>query len=58
MKENNKAVMGDVKVAATLYPQYEPIRDTKGEIVDIKATWPKNLPEQYMRFKELAYQTD
>ncbi len=58
MKANRNAVQGDVKVAATLYPNYEPIRDAKGEMVDIKATWPKSLPEQYLKFKELTYQTD
>lgn len=58
MKKNMKAVKGEVKVSATLYPQYEPIYRAQGEIIDIKATWPKNIAEQYLRFKEVAYKTD
>ncbi len=56
MKRNMKAVMGDIKVSAILYPFYEPVHDAKGDIVDIAARWPKNLIEQYQWFKKQALQ--
>ncbi len=43
MKANMKAVVGDVKVTAIIYPQYEPLYAKNGEITDIKATWPATL---------------
>ena len=58
MKNNFKAVVGDRKVSAMLYPDYEPVRDQKGEIIDIEASWPQNIVEQYQRFKKLAVLTD
>lgn len=56
MKQNMKSVVGDVKVAAMLYPIYDPIHDTKGDIIDIKASWPKDIYDQYQQFKRLAYE--
>jgi hypothetical protein len=56
MKANMKAVVGDIKVVAMLYPQYQPVLDGMGNIVDINALWPENLEEQYMRFKTMALQ--
>ncbi len=58
MKQNMKAVAGDTKVVAMLYPMYEPTYDAQGEIVDIKTSWPKNIRDQYKQFKNLAFQTD
>jgi dipeptidyl-peptidase-3 len=53
IKTNMQAVAGDVKVIATIYPHYEPISSGE-EIIDVKATWPTNLQEQYLSFKDLA----
>lgn len=57
LKENLQTLVGDLKVSAMLSPLYTPIKDaTTGTIVDIQATWPKNILEQasYEREKELS----
>lgn len=43
LKENMKAAAGDVKVTAMIYPEYRPILDEKGAIIDIQATWPADI---------------
>ncbi len=57
MKENTKAIVGDVKVTAMIYPYYEPLYDKDNAIIDIGATWPSSFQEQYVRFKNLALST-
>lgn len=43
LKENMKAAAGDVKVTAMIYPEYSPIMDEKGAIIDIQATWSADI---------------
>ncbi len=57
IKENMKAIVGDVKVTAMIYPHYEPFSDNHGKIIDIKAVWPKSFQEQYIAFKDMALST-
>lgn len=57
MKENMKAIVGDIKVTAIIYPHYEPLYDMHGELSDIKATWPASFQEQYLTFKKMALST-
>lgn len=57
LKDNLQTLVGDLKVSAMLSPLFTPIKDaTNDAIVDIQATWPKNIFEQacYEREKELS----
>ncbi len=58
MKENMKAAAGEVKTSAMVQPLYEPIRDEKGEIVDIKAQWPATITQAQQRYKKQALSTN
>ncbi len=58
MKANMKAVAGEVKFTAMLYPHYDPIKNEEDEIIDINATWPENLESQYLTFRNLSLKTD
>lgn len=56
MKDNFKAVVGNLKVSAVLSPIYTPIQDKQsGEIIDIQATWPTDILElaHYQQENEL-----
>lgn len=55
MKENMRACVGDVKVSGSLYPDFEPIYDELGEIKDVVAHWPKNIVEQFMKYRLLQF---
>lgn len=57
LQDNFKAVAGDLKVIATIFPEYRPIIE-EGEVVDVAALWPKDIIEQNMTQKRLAYSTD
>ena len=54
---NHKTAVGNLKVLARIFPHYEPI-EKDGAIVDIAACWPKDIIEQSLRQKELAYSID
>lgn len=55
LKNNLKAVVGDLKVSARIFPQFSPVIDkTTQEIIDINATWPANIIDQWMEYKKLA----
>ncbi len=53
MKQNMRACVGDVKVSGSLYPDFEPVYDQLGEIVDVVATWPRDIVEQFMGYREI-----
>ncbi len=56
LQRNREAVVGDLKVIATLFPDYRPvIKD--GHVVDVKASWPKDIVKQNIRHKKLASST-
>ena len=59
MKENLKAVVGELKIAAMLYPNLQPvINKSTGKTIDINATWPSDIVEQYMTFRRLMFSTE
>jgi hypothetical protein len=44
IKDNHKTLVGDLKVSTMLSPLFAPIKDKKsGKILDIQATWPKDI---------------
>ncbi len=54
LRANNKTVVGDLKCKVDIYPHLEPVRNEAGEIVDISATWPINIFEQWKEFNRLV----
>lgn len=58
IKENLQAVVGDIKVTGTIYPHFEPLRNEKNEIVDIQATWPHDIVEQFARYQNVHLSID
>jgi dipeptidyl-peptidase-3 len=54
LKANQKTMVGDLKVSARIYPRFVPVYDdTNGSIVDIAATWPNDIVEQWFEFRRL-----
>jgi len=54
LQDNNKAIVGDLKISAFLPPILTAQKHNNSqEITDITATWPKNIFEQYKLYKEL-----
>ena len=59
LQKNQKTMVGDLKVSARIYPRFVPVYDdTNSSIVDIAATWPKDILEQWFEFRrlELSYE--
>ena len=54
IKSNQQAVIGNLKISASLFPHFEPVVDKDGSIVDINAAWPKDIVEQNKEWKRLA----
>ncbi len=54
MKENIRAISGDVKATAHIFPHFEPVLDKKGKIVEVSAVWPKDIFEQHFSYAENA----
>ncbi len=54
LKENQRAVMGEIKAMASLYPIMTPQFDDTGKIIDITIRFPKDLIEQQLLYSELA----
>lgn len=57
LQNNMKAVVGNLKVAALIYPRLEPVFNSQGIIEDIKASWPSSFVEQRLEFKKIALST-
>ncbi len=57
LRANNKLVVGDLKCKVEIYPHLEPVLDDGGDIIDVQATWPKNIFEQWKDFTSLALST-
>jgi dipeptidyl-peptidase-3 len=54
LQANQKAIVGDLKVSARIYPSFKPVYDNTGAyIVDIHATWPADIVEQWLEFRRL-----
>lgn len=58
LKQNQKAVIGDLKATAYIFPHFEPIFDAHGVIIDIHASWPADIVEQCLVYKELSMKTN
>ncbi len=54
LQDNMKAVVGDLKGAAFIYPRLIPIKTTDGVIVDIQAEWPSSFIEQALEYRTIA----
>jgi dipeptidyl-peptidase III len=54
MQENMKAVVGDAKMSATIYPIYTPLYNEHDEFVDIQSEWPSSFTEACQIYKKLA----
>ncbi len=57
LKRNQQAMIGNLKVTAYIYPHFEPICDAQGTIIDIHASWPANIVEQCLTYRDLAMKT-
>ncbi len=54
LQDNQKTMVGDLKVSARIYPRFMPIYDDiNGSIIDIAATWPTDIVEQWFEFRRL-----
>lgn len=58
LKRNQQAMIGNLKVTAYIFPHFEPISDAQGAVVDIAASWPANIVEQCLTYRDLAMKTD
>jgi len=54
LKDNRKAVQGDLKEVAEIFPSLMPELDENGAIVDISASWPASFIEQQLELGRLA----
>ncbi|MGE0010324.1 MAG: hypothetical protein AB7F19_07375 [Candidatus Babeliales bacterium] len=57
LKRNQQAIIGNLKVTAYIFPHFEPIFDAHGNVADINASWPENIVEQWLEYRELAMKT-
>ena len=58
LQANHKMVVGELKVSARIYPRFVPVYDHTGYMVDINATWPTNIVEQWQEFRRLELLCD
>lgn len=56
LKKNDQLVVGDLRARILISPRFDPIVDSNGVIVDINASWPKNIFEQQMHYADIAMQ--
>lgn len=58
LKQNNQVLLGEIKASVYIYPKLEAIynQNTK-DIENIKATWPKDIFEQFNYWNQIAYST-
>lgn len=54
LQDAMKAVMGDLKMRTTIYPDFTPLYDAQGVTVDVNASWPTSFVEQQMDQKKIA----
>lgn len=55
MKDNRNAVQGNLKEIVEIFPNLEPVRDDKGEIVDVSATWSSSFLEKQLGLINLEF---
>lgn len=54
LKDNRKAVQGDLKEVAEIFPSLMPELDENGTVIDISASWPANFIEHQLELNRLA----
>lgn len=54
LKENRKAIVGDLKAKALISPLFALEYDATNTIVGVKATWPNSVAEQFAAYRRLA----
>lgn len=55
LRANKKALVGDIKETVIIDPHFTPVYDATGTmIVDVNATWPKNIFEQFAHYNKIA----
>ncbi len=54
LKANRKAVIGDIKEVAEIFPRLIPALDSNNNIADVSAEWPKTFLEQQLELRDLA----
>ena len=54
LKDNQKAVTGELKEIAEIYPHLTPVLDPEGKICDISAEWPESFLEQQLELSQLS----
>lgn len=54
LQENMKAVVGDLKVIASIYPRFKPRYDEHGSMCDITITMPQSFVEQQLEYSSMA----
>jgi hypothetical protein len=55
LKANRKAVQGDLKEVAEIFPRLIPIKDADNNVVDIAAEWPQSFLEQQLELHKLTF---
>ncbi len=58
LKQNLKAVAGDLKAVAFIEPHLVPVHDNDGIVVDINASWPQDFFEQCTQYAALGLEKD
>lgn len=59
LQENQKTMVGDLKVSARIYPRFVPVYDeVNNAIIDTAATWPADIVEQWFEFRRLELSCD
>lgn len=53
VKDNLKAIVGDLRVQAVTYPFFTPLFHN-GEMCDVKMTWPEDFFQANMKYSQLA----
>jgi dipeptidyl-peptidase-3 len=55
VRQNQQALVGDLKGVALIYPQLEPIYNSQtAEIVDVQASWPADILSQHLAYRGKA----
>ncbi len=57
LKENRKAIVGNLKAKALISPYFTLEKDLIGTITQVKAVWPKDIAEQFAQYRQLELST-
>lgn len=53
LKDNRKAIVGNLKAKALISPYFSLVQDADGNIMQVKAEWPKDIAEQFAQYRRL-----